>query len=169
MGGRGGGSGFKAKLNKGGRKESSVLPDLPENMGGRIRIFHDMMNDPSARGDNDVRFTGDMHEAPASPYGYSAPGTYEVLKGGKEKTRERISGEITAFYGRLYGVQRVDEENYMVTDLRTGMLISYSEPSIYKAWEAIRTFNDGLHRERMKKSLESAEAMFKKAQRSGKK
>lgn len=157
MGGRGGSSGL-GKSRSAGRK---TLPNLPDSVGGRIRIFHNMMNDSAARGDNDVRFTGDMHEAPASPYGYSVPGTYEVLKGGG--VVERVSGEITAFNGRLYGVQYIEAETFRVTDLRTGMLISNTEDSIYKAWEAILTFNDGLSR--MRKSLESAEEMFKNAHR----
>lgn len=162
MGGRGGKSGFSGNTNKATANGASTLPDLSENLGGRIRIFHDMMNDQSARGDNDVRFTGDMHEAPASPLGYSVPGTYEILKTGYVIGRE--SGEITAFNGRLYGVKyNAEAETYTVTDLRTGMMLWSDDDSIYGAWNTILTFNDGLHREKMKKSLADAEDRFRKA------
>lgn len=162
MGGRGGKSGFSAKGNTSKDKSSSKLPDLSDSLGGRIRIFHDMMNDPSARGDNDVRFTGDMYEAPGSPLGYSAPGTYEILKSGN--IIGRVSGEITAFNGRLYGVAySAEAETYRVTDLRTGMMLWSPDDSIYGAWNTILTFNDGLHREKVKKSLASAEERFRNA------
>ena len=150
----------KEGFPKGG---ASVLPPLPETaLESAMTKFHDMMNDPEARGANKVLFTGNMRKEPAfGTNGYFAPGSYEILKA---TGPERISGIITAYGGRLYGIEQTESGDYRVTDLRTGLLISadYGSGSLHKAYEDIRVLDDRLSRqESTRKQIRSAEERFK--------
>lgn len=148
-----------------GTAGSTQLNPLPDNViGGKRKIFHDTMNSTEARGVNRVKFsTGDMEDVVEYGNGWAAKGSYEILKNiDGQDTAQRISGEITAFNNRLFGIQSIGDE-YRITDLRSGMIIGADQPSKYKVWNAILTFNDMLSKPNNKKLVESGEARFKKA------
>lgn len=144
-----GSSGLNGGGSGGGAGGGSQLPPLPSNIiGGRQKIFHDTMNSADARGANDVKFTSDMQDSVEYGQGWFVKGSYEIMaqNNGKD-TVKRVSGEITAMNGRLYGIEQ-DLSSYRVTDLRTGMLITGNAPSKYAVWNDILTFNDGVSRNR---------------------
>ena len=154
-----GASGLKG--TGGGVSQSNPLPS--NIIGGRIKIFHDTMNSTEARGANNVKFTtGDMEDRVEYGQGWAVKGSYEIMaqdNNGRD-TVKRVSGEITAFNGRLYGIES-DMSNYRVTDLRTGLLITGNANSKYKVWDSILTFNDG--KSRMKSALDNFEKRFANA------
>ena len=142
-----------SKISAGG---SRVLPPLPSNViGGQLKIFHDTMNDPAARGSNDVRFTSGIQDEVAFGRTYTVNGSYEILT---PAGIQRRTGEITAFNGRLFGVEQT-QSGFNTTDLRTGLAIGQRDQSKYAVWNTILVFNDG--KSRMAQRLQSAETTFK--------
>lgn len=155
----------QSKIGGGSGGGMSQLNPLPSNViGGKRKIFHDTMNSAKARGANNVRFTtGDMEDRVEYGQGWAVKGSYEIMaQNNGQDVIKRVSGEVTALNGRLYGVES-DLSNYRVTDLRTGMLVTGNAQSKYAVWNSILTFNDGVSRN--KSTLDNFEKRFANAHR----
>lgn len=132
------------------------------------------MNDDSARGANDVRFTSDLKEDvnleyPSNPGGFYAEGSFEILKRGPdgEPTTERVRGMIAPMtigpdHYRLMGIHGIPGKGYTITDLRTGTAMA-SGLSHYTNAARDAVYNMANANSRQADRIDSYEQMFKRA------
>lgn len=148
----------------------------PKARGGRMAA-QETFNSMDARGDNDVRFTGEVRKD--RNLGYVADGEYEILvTEDEQQTTRSVRGTLVAREGRLFGV----DENNHVTDIRTGMLIGDGR-TLKEVRENIEHFEQmvrenptsttsGAYPYRrartLRENLESAEEYFKEKKRNRK-
>ena len=125
-----------------------------------------------AIGDNDVRITRTLDEntgignqARVAGLG-NKWGTFEIIANqNHQDVIRRASGILYKYGGRVYGITGNLKTNmWHITDIRSGMAVSFPTDGLFRAKDAIRLASDNIH-SASKTGIKSAEDRFRKAKK----